>query len=1163
MSDIDDSEKNLELLIERFNMGAVSAFVGAGFSKNANGNFPEWKQLICPMIDAIYPNEDKKSISDKKDSLTTEDYLDVAEEYEYSKSRKMLDEYITNTFKSYDKNETNNLELHKKLLSLEWNDIFTTNYDTLLEQADTIGRYKIIEEFTTIFDNAVSRRIIKLHGSLNDKKGFDGCKHKYIITETDYYTYHEKHNGFSTIVQSQIAQNSLCLIGFSGDDLNFKSWITWLFSLIPTSTENIKPNPIFFIDVADVFSLDEEKRKLYTDHNIKIIFIKDIVKSIKLVEQTNSNNNEINKLGCSSRFERLNYLFDYISSNVIVTRDYPHIPINERVNYDIYRYSELPQGFDIKDAINFFKKHSPSFDLPRLPSRNLNYIALDGLMALQNIKVNDLSLSDYYTISILIRYMMLPIYCLKDNLFKELIEKINSFDLEGIDANEKIAYRTFMLLALKEYRLQDEPKSFSEQVTIITEKTKNWNMKEEIDNSIEYEECLFFAQKFQIEKFHKKIDDWNIDNCKEAKWYIKKAFLLNIFGYNPESKNLIEKALTLRIENYQERLWLLEIADYYFAEKKDDTILSEINALKQKKYFTLRSLTDYLIEEITKLHIGKDDKKVYLAEVVRNQGKSISLFPSGSRRNKDHYALSLLYLFEEIGINRNIGKLFSRIGWYNLDENMTNILSKNFQKSFIHIYSAFGNDSSENLARKFCQNIIFNKNIHRKDIKDLFDGIFLILKYKIKKNDDPRVELFILSEFTRRLKYGDWKKLVEFLTKKLVEEENNKVIDLFKSGSNWGWKEPFKKIYPLIEEEEIVKKFILFFLKLTQIQSLSIAWNEAINYFHIFQQNRLYKKAIISIFSNDSFLDENINNNSLLFIYKSKCFYEYLKKEDQQKIIEKALEIEATITDKWHLLPFAENEKIIKILLLFINGSSRDFHFSTYYLDIYTTISNKISEADKITIFENFKYSFEKLKSNNENTKKLHAYNKMNDSSFFLILYKLVTIEKEFLNSNDTFNNFFEDVKNYYFSNFMKLDNWKDIILNGNEDDFKSFACNFLYLFQYLDVEKAYEILKNILGRLIYIDSMHHEAIIGDIAGVLSNRETSNDFFKEPPLSMLLYKFQSNIPDIHDRIFIEQCMVYIALILKKTGIDNEQVRYWLNYKDNSEFKEVRKISLKD
>lgn len=212
--------------------GNVSLMIGAGFSKNAQSKGmasiqpPNWSELAEKMYEELYPEP-----------------LEVQEKEGWNKQRiiktsgknvtKLADEYIAN----FDRNKINNLieqsiademfvpgELHKRLLKLHWSDIFTTNYDTLLEQTvDMIYRennYEIIYSQSDL-PGSIKPRIIKLHGSIPQVK-------PYIISDEDYRTYPDKYSALVNTVQQAMLETRLCLLGFSGDDPNFQSWLGWL-----------------------------------------------------------------------------------------------------------------------------------------------------------------------------------------------------------------------------------------------------------------------------------------------------------------------------------------------------------------------------------------------------------------------------------------------------------------------------------------------------------------------------------------------------------------------------------------------------------------------------------------------------------------------------------------------------------------------------------------------------------------------------------------------------------------------------------------------------------------------------------------------------------------------------------------------------------------------
>jgi hypothetical protein len=211
--------------------GAASVMVGAGFSKNADvvddeASAPNWEELAVSMFEALYQKpEDEAEIKrweiQKIKKTSGKNVLKLAEEYKSVFGRNKLNKFIEANIND-DMYIPGNL--HKKLLSLNWRDVFTTNYDTLLERTiDKINvkfNYKILTSQNDL-PGSTHPRIIKLHGSV------DSAKH-YIICEEDYRTYPVQFAPLVNTVQQAMLETQLCLIGFSGDDPNFLSWLGWL-----------------------------------------------------------------------------------------------------------------------------------------------------------------------------------------------------------------------------------------------------------------------------------------------------------------------------------------------------------------------------------------------------------------------------------------------------------------------------------------------------------------------------------------------------------------------------------------------------------------------------------------------------------------------------------------------------------------------------------------------------------------------------------------------------------------------------------------------------------------------------------------------------------------------------------------------------------------------
>ena len=201
----------------------AAVMVGAGFSLNstpspgASTHFPTWRQLSRSMFDGIYPRLPNET-EEREDRFAHSNALRLASEYEAAFGRSKLESLIRSNIPDSDHQPG---DMHRLLLQLPWKDVFTTNYDTLLERTEVPGR--AYQAVATVKDltSAFSPRIIKLHGSFPSQTPF-------IITEEDYRTYPKCFAPFVNTVRQSLIENAFVLIGFSGDDPNFLEWTGWI-----------------------------------------------------------------------------------------------------------------------------------------------------------------------------------------------------------------------------------------------------------------------------------------------------------------------------------------------------------------------------------------------------------------------------------------------------------------------------------------------------------------------------------------------------------------------------------------------------------------------------------------------------------------------------------------------------------------------------------------------------------------------------------------------------------------------------------------------------------------------------------------------------------------------------------------------------------------------
>ena len=206
----------------------ASVMVGSGFSKNAEkfhpsaGEMPLLSGIVSAMTEMLYPSRGINAPEQNEYDATspTRDVLRLAQEYETAFGQGELYRFLQRIVGDEDHIPG---DAHIRLLQLPWRDIFTTNWDTLLERSrDRIKGpvYDLVENMGQI-PMSKQPRIFKLHGSFPAQPPF-------IFTEEEYRTYPAKFAPFVNTVQQAIMETVFLLLGFSGEDPNFLKWTGWV-----------------------------------------------------------------------------------------------------------------------------------------------------------------------------------------------------------------------------------------------------------------------------------------------------------------------------------------------------------------------------------------------------------------------------------------------------------------------------------------------------------------------------------------------------------------------------------------------------------------------------------------------------------------------------------------------------------------------------------------------------------------------------------------------------------------------------------------------------------------------------------------------------------------------------------------------------------------------
>lgn len=326
----------LAQLKRKYDAEMVSALVGAGFTKNVYSKAHDWTGLLKDLVEKAYEGEleemyrqymhlrfgvDIKPYEECKDEfigriINRDGYLDVVSKYiEVMGFREAIDYYIETHNPFFYKisegkygvkgdDETvltaKDFTVHQRFLLGKWQYVFTTNFDNALEFTDEqfVKRYTTIKADYEMSRKKMARPIVKIHGSLvpPDKSmempyAFDGDHSgRYIISRDDFDNYFTRHEAFSYLLRVAMLSGSYCLLGFSGDDPNFKSWLNWVKDILDKDTSSInndnkdagsgeklvkddeKDIKVFLI-LTNNDPLTEAQKLYYRNHHIGVIHL--------------------------------------------------------------------------------------------------------------------------------------------------------------------------------------------------------------------------------------------------------------------------------------------------------------------------------------------------------------------------------------------------------------------------------------------------------------------------------------------------------------------------------------------------------------------------------------------------------------------------------------------------------------------------------------------------------------------------------------------------------------------------------------------------------------------------------------------------------------------------------------------------------------------------
>lgn len=523
--------------------GGASVMVGSGFSQNAIsvrpnvGNLPTWDQVTSKLHEELYPDEKRGGYYDP---------LRTAQEYKAAFGETELYAALGNLVPHGGYNPG---DAHHRLLKLPWADIYTTNWDDLLERARsnvTERNYSVITS-TDQIPMETRPRIVKLHGSLPGQSGL-------IATEEDYRTYPTNFAPFVNTVQQAMMETVFFLIGFSGEDPNFLNWSGWVRDNLGESAPKIY--------LAGYLQLSQHRRRMLEERRVV---------PIDLARHPQSN-----------QWQEQNLHHQYATQWLLHT-------LESGEPYDVTEWPSLPsrRAIHIPDIIqpidtirSVVPQAEPATGNPEEPTSveeikavttvwRHNRLMYPGWLTMPSTNRQGMewrtnewgheilrALPDLAPIERLnaIRelvwrqeVLLVPMYPDFESAIAETLDAIDCQNHRLGDTytpNEdwttiRDAWRhvAAALVTAARYRLDRD--SFEKWVQALA---AFQNEDTEIHHRIRHERCLWAIYDFDIESLGASLADWQTENCDPA-WMMRKSAILWEAGRDDEAAQLLQHAI--------------------------------------------------------------------------------------------------------------------------------------------------------------------------------------------------------------------------------------------------------------------------------------------------------------------------------------------------------------------------------------------------------------------------------------------------------------------------------------------------------------------------------------------------------------------------------------------------------------------------------------------
>ena len=602
--------------------------IGSGFSRNAlkarpDANDPStWRDVAKAVYAKLYPQDGDGDLG-----TATSDFLRLAQEYEAAFGRGDLHRFLRELIRDDDFLPG---DIHTQLLGLPWRDVFTTNWDTLLERArpSVAGRaYSVVRNMDEI-PLANRPRIVKLHGSFP-------APFRLIFTEEDYRTYPTKFAPFVNTVQQAMMETVFCLIGFSGDDPNFLQWSGWVRDNLGDAAPKIY--------LAGWLDLSSHRRRMLEDRNVVPIDLALHPKASKWPEHLR------HQYATEWLLHTLMRGQPYDVSEWPSRPDWQHPPVPEPIQpveevFSDEPKNELPEedkpeSFSVRNVLKVWTHNREIYPgwlaapantraLMEWNTGHYGELILDVLPDLTPVE----RLGAIHELVWRWEILLNPISSKLESAAQDVLNRIDcqnrtidgSTDPEIEWGPVREAWRTVALTLVTAARHRLDHDAFDHRIKALSPFLQD-NL--DIDHRIRHERCLWAMYSMDFGALDGLLKDWRTENCDPV-WMMRKAALLFETGRYDGATELAKHALTtirkmptgdLNLAGPSRETWALWLVaqpkDYQmFSKRWNELAPLKCNALTERR----------LIEDAIKDNSGTEEAPYFELGTRRAHGQSFS-----------------------------------------------------------------------------------------------------------------------------------------------------------------------------------------------------------------------------------------------------------------------------------------------------------------------------------------------------------------------------------------------------------------------------------------------------------------------------------------------------------------------------------------------------------